>query len=120
MTYLETKNQFQHTANNTKCTCTCMQCAEKVVSDSPGLVDFAVGLVNSVFNLPNRQVKNRRTVKSILPVKKFLGLVKMMSGLVNASFSLPEWQAVKMIFFAPSVCIACHYQNEINYAKDSS
>ena len=38
---------------------------------------------------------------SILLVKKFLGLVEMTSGLVNASFSLPEWQAVKMIFFAP-------------------
>ena len=25
----------------------------------------------------------------------------MTSGLVNASFSLLEWQAVKMIFFAP-------------------
>ena len=25
----------------------------------------------------------------------------MTSGLVNASFSLPEWQAVKLIFFAP-------------------
>ena len=44
---------------------------------------------------------NRRTVKSILQVKKFLGLVEMMSGLVNASSSLPKWQAVKMIFFAP-------------------
>ena len=40
-------------------------------------------------------------MKSILLVKKFLGLVKMTSGLENASFSLPEWQAVKMIFFAP-------------------
>ena len=40
-------------------------------------------------------------MKSILPVKTFLGLVEMMSGLVNASFSLPEWQAVKMVFFAP-------------------
>ena len=39
-------------------------------------------------------------MKSILLVKKFLGLVEMMSGLVNASFSLPEWQAVKIIFFA--------------------
>ena len=29
-----------------------MQCAKKVVSDSPGLVDFAIGLVNSVFDLP--------------------------------------------------------------------
>ena len=40
-------------------------------------------------------------MKSILLVKKFLGLVEMISGLVNASFSLPEWQAVEMIFFAP-------------------
>ena len=32
------------------------QRANKVVSDSPGLVDFAIGLVNSVFNLPDRQV----------------------------------------------------------------
>ena len=27
-----------------------------VVSDSPGLVDFTIGLVNSVFNLPVGQV----------------------------------------------------------------
>ena len=33
-----------------------MQRAKKVVSNSPQLVDFAIGLVNSVFNLPNRQV----------------------------------------------------------------
>ena len=32
------------------------QCAKKVLSDRPGPVDFAIGLVNSVFNLPNRQV----------------------------------------------------------------
>ena len=32
------------------------QCAKKVVSDSLGLVDFSIGLVNSVFNLPNGQV----------------------------------------------------------------
>ena len=33
-----------------------MQRAKKVVSNSPGLVDFAIGLVNSVFNLPEGQV----------------------------------------------------------------
>ena len=33
-----------------------MQHAKKVVSDSPGLVDFAIRLVNSAFNLPDRQV----------------------------------------------------------------
>ena len=32
------------------------QCAKKVVSSSPGLVDFAIWLVNSVFNLPDGQV----------------------------------------------------------------
>ena len=32
------------------------QRAKKVVSDSPGLVDFAIRLVNSVFNLPEGQV----------------------------------------------------------------
>ena len=32
------------------------QRAKTVVSDSPGLVDFAIGLVNSVFNLPDGQV----------------------------------------------------------------
>ena len=34
-----------------------IQRAKKVVSDSLGLVDFAIGLVNSVLNLPNGQVK---------------------------------------------------------------
>ena len=29
------------------------QHAKKAVSDSLGLVDFAIGLVNSVFNLPD-------------------------------------------------------------------
>ena len=33
-----------------------IQRAKKVVSDSPGLVDFAIGQVNSVFNLPYEQV----------------------------------------------------------------
>ena len=33
-----------------------VQCAKKVVSDSPGLVGVAIGLVNSVFNLPDGQV----------------------------------------------------------------
>ena len=39
-------------------------------------------------------------MKSILLVKKLLGLAEMTFGLVTASFSLPEEQAVKMIFFA--------------------
>ena len=84
------------------------QCAKKVVSDSPGLVDFAIGLVNiSVINLPDGQVKSfeefklQKNCEIILLIQTFLGLVEMMFGLVNVSFSLPEWQAVKMNFFAP-------------------
>ena len=83
------------------------QCAKKVVSDSPGLVDFAIGLVNSVINLPDGQVncfeefKLQKNYEIILLVQTFLGLVEMMFGLVNVSFSFPEWQAVKMTFFAP-------------------
>ena len=33
-----------------------MQRAKKVVSDSLGLLDIAIGLVNFVFNLPDGQV----------------------------------------------------------------
>ena len=34
----------------------CKQHANKVMSDSPGLVDFAIGLVYSVLNLSTKQV----------------------------------------------------------------
>ena len=37
--------------------CKQIQCAKKVVSDSRGLVDFAIRLVNSVPYLPDGQVK---------------------------------------------------------------
>ena len=33
------------------------QHAKKVVSDSPGQVDFSISIMNSFLNLPNRQVK---------------------------------------------------------------
>ena len=44
-------------------------------------------------------------MKSILLVKKLLGLAEMTFGLVAASFSLPEGQAVKKIFFAHCVTV---------------
>ena len=77
------------------------------MSDSPGLKDFAIGLVNSVINLPDGQVKFfeefklQKNCEINLLIKTFMGLVEMMFGLVYASFTLPEWQAVKMTFFAP-------------------
>ena len=70
------------------------------MSDNSGLVDFAIGQVNSVINLPDRQVtffeefKLQKNCEISLLIKTFLRLVEMMFGLVNVSFSLPEWQAV--------------------------
>ena len=69
------------------------QHAKKVVSDSPGLVDFAIRLVSSVINLPDGQVKFfeefklQKYCQINLLIKTFLGLVEMMFGLVNVSFS---------------------------------
>ena len=90
------------------------QRAKKVVSDSSGLVDFAIGLVNSVINLPDGQVKFSKefklqtNCKINLLIKTFLALGEMMFGLVNVSFSLPKWQAVKMTFFAPCIGLILH------------
>ena len=41
-----------------------VQHAKKVISDSPGLVHFTIGLVNSVLNLPTWQVKFFKEFKS--------------------------------------------------------
>ena len=70
-----------------------------------GLVDFAIGLLNSVLNLPEGQVKlnlrnsNYEELQSMLPIKKFWGLVKKTLGLLHTSDNLPGWQAVKLTFF---------------------
>ena len=59
------------------------QCAKTVVSDNPGLVDFAIGLVIFVHNLPDRQVlffgeiQITEGLSSILLIKEGLGLVEM-------------------------------------------
>ena len=77
------------------------------MSESPGQVDFAIGLVNSVINLPDGQVnvfeefKLQKNCEINLLIKTFCGLVEMIFGLVNISFGLPEWQAVKITFFTP-------------------
>ena len=88
------------------------QHAKKVMSDSLGLVDFAIGLVNSVLNLPDGQVKFfeefklQRNCEINSAHQSVFGLVEMTFGLVYASFSLPEWQALKMTLFAPWKCSA--------------
>ena len=71
------------------------------------LVDFAIGLENSVLKLPDEKVKFfeefklQKNCEINLLIKTLLGLVEMMLGLVNVRLSLPEWQAVEMTFFAP-------------------
>ena len=58
-------------------------------------MDFtAIGLVNSVLNLPDKQVKFFEEFKLKKNCEINL-LIKTFLGLVNVSFSLPEWQAVK-------------------------
>ena len=67
-------------------------------------MDFAIGLANSILNLPDGQVKffeEFNYIRTILLIKTFLGLVEMNFGLVDASYSLPEWQPLKLTFFAP-------------------
>ena len=73
------------------------QRAKKVVSDSPGLVDFAIGLVNiSVINLPDGQVKCfeefklQKNCEIVLLIQTFLGLVEMMFGLVMLASACPN------------------------------
>ena len=70
------------------------QRSKKVVSDSPVLADFAIGLENFAINLSDGQVnffeefKLQKNCEINLFIKTFLGLVEMTFGLVNAIFSL--------------------------------
>ena len=71
------------------------------MSDSPGLVDFAIGQVNSVINLPDGQVKFfeefqlQKNCEINLLIKKVLGLVEMMFGLGDVCFTCPNGKLQK-------------------------
>ena len=84
-----------------------IQHVKKVVSDSLGLVDIDVRLVNSALNVAIEQVKflgnsnNRRTVVNPAHHIFVFRPVKMTVGQVHASYSLPKLQAVKLTFFNP-------------------
>ena len=73
-----------------------LQRAKKVVSDSLGLVDFAMGLINSVINLPDGQVnffeefKLQKNCEINLLIKTFWGLVEMIFGLVMLASACPN------------------------------
>ena len=75
----------------------------KKVSDSPGLLDFAIRLVNYPLNLLDGQVKRFGEFKlrkncSHYSSNDVFGLVEKRFGLVHASCSRLEWQAIKLKF----------------------
>ena len=85
------------------------QCAMKFVSNNLPLVDCAIGLVNSLLNLPAGQVKffgefklQKNCIQSCSS-NIFFKAVKETLRLVRARYSLPKWQAVKLTFFTPWV-----------------
>ena len=78
-------------------TTTPYQRAKKVMSDSLGLVDFAVGPVNSVINMPNEQQQQvnfsekftlQKNCYQSCSSKIFFGLITL--GLEHVSSCLPE------------------------------
>ena len=56
------------------------QHAKKVMSDCPGLADFAVGLVNSVLNLPYKHIKLQKNCNQSCSSKNLLSKVEMALG----------------------------------------
>jgi len=71
------------------CTCNgkqrlCQQRAKKVVSDSPEVVDFAIGLVNPGLNLPKGQVM-------------FLGNSNYRRTVINAAHQNFFWATLKTL-----------------------
>ena len=83
------------------------QCAKKFVSNSLRLVDCAIGLVNTVLNLPAGQVKffwefklQKNCIQSCSS-NTFFRAVKETLRLVHARYSSLKWQAVKLTCFTP-------------------
>ena len=73
-----------------------IQHAKKIVSDNLGLVDFAIGLVNSVLKLPDRQVKIFG-YSNYKRMGKQSCSSKIVFGLVRASYSLPVEQKLAFL-----------------------
>ena len=68
---------------------------KKVVSNSPGLVDFGFGLVNSALNLPNGQVNFLGKLKLQKDCNQYVVLIKKV---FVASYSLPKMAGCKTDF----------------------
>ena len=68
----------------------CKQRAMKVVFDSPGLVDFAIGVVDSVLKLPDRQANYRRTVLNPAHQKILSRYLKFLLGYYMVATACPN------------------------------
>ena len=87
-----------------------LQYAKKVLLNSQCLVDFAVGLVNSVLNLSNGQVKCfggiqiTDKLQSMLILKLFCRLAEMTFSQVHASYTVQLAQMAS----CKTDCFPCH------------
>ena len=83
------------------------QRTNKVMPDSPGLVDFVVGLVNFILHLPDGQVKVLGEFFEEINLthctcENFFRLLKMTSGLVHpAGYSCPKGKLENLISLYP-------------------
>ena len=89
--------------------------------DSPGLMDFATGLVNSVLNLPDGQAKFfaefklQKNCEINSAHQSVLVSWNDIWASIYASFSLPKWQALKMTFWHPAASQTHKYK--LKYEK---
>ena len=78
----------------------------KLMSGSPRLVDFAVGLVDFILHLPDGEVKvlGEFFLRKLIihrSCENFFRPVKITSGLGDPGYSFPEGQAGKLNFVVP-------------------
>ena len=93
-----------------------MQSVKKVVSDSSGLVDFAIGLVNPLLNLSEGRVKFfgkfklQKNYNQCCSSKKFWGHLKDYWASTDQQ-KLAQMASHKTSFFAPSFVLQNVTQN---------
>ena len=102
------------------------QRAKKVVSDSLGLVDIALGLVNSVLNLPDGHfsVTAQRSVRKLAnrlckPIDLRLVFTTFkVRNLFNVKDAVPEGLRTRVVYkFSCTSCNACYVQGRRSKVK---
>ena len=97
-----------------------MQWAKKVVSDNPWLVNFAIKVVNSVLNLPDRQVKffgilNYRR-PAINPAHYFFfpSSYMLATNAAMKKWNMIIWCNITWLCCMALLLIVCAWYNQIN------